>query len=132
MRAQVDDDRSLGDLVTALVTETSTLVRQEVQLAKAEVRESAAQVGRDIAALLVGGAVIYAGFLALLAAVIVALAAAGLSRWLAALVVGGIVTILGAVLVVRGRRALQASRLVPRQTLRTLKEDEEWAKEQIA
>jgi len=130
--AQVRDERSLGDLFAELARETSTLVRQEVQLAKAEVTESATTAGRAIAFLLTGGAVAYAGFLAVLAAIILGLWDAGLEAWQAALLVGIVVAIVGIFLVMRARETLQTTVLVPRKTVDTLKEDQEWMKEQIA
>jgi putative superfamily III holin-X len=72
------DDRSLGDLFADLVRELGELVRQEAQLAKAELRQNATQASRAIAALVVGGAIVYAGVLALLAAAILGLGQAGL------------------------------------------------------
>ncbi len=125
------DDRSLGELFAELAQETSTLVRQEVELARVELGQKAAQVGRDVASLVVGGAVVYAGFLAIMAAVIVALGEAGLPWWLSALLVGVVVAGVGAALVARARTALQQTDLTPRQTVETLKEDREWAKDQI-
>jgi len=125
------DDRSLGELFAELAQETSTLVRQEVELARVELGQKAARIGRDIASLVLGGAVAYAGFLAIMAAVIVALADAGLDWWLAALVVGLVVVGVGAALLLRGRAALQNANLAPSRTVETLKEDQEWAKEQI-
>jgi hypothetical protein len=130
--AHARNETSLADLFSELVRETSTLVRQEVQLAKAELRESATEAGKGIASLVVGGAIAYAGFLALLAAVILALGEAGVSWWLAALIVGVVVIIVGYVLISRARSALQASSLVPRRTIQTLKEDKEWVQEQIS
>ncbi len=125
------DDRSLGELFAELAQETSTLVRQEVELARVELSQKAARIGRDVASLVLGGAVAYAGFLAIMAAVIVALADAGLDWWLAALLVGVVVAGVGGALVARGRAALQHADLAPSRTVETLKEDQEWAKEQI-
>ena len=125
------DDRSLGELFAELAQETSTLVRQEVELARVELGQKAAGVGRAVASLVLGGAVAYAGFLAIMAAVIVALADAGLPWWLAALLVGVVVAGVGYALVARARAALQRVELAPRRTVETLKEDREWAKEQI-
>ncbi len=125
------DDRSLGELFAELAQETSTLVRQEVELARVELGQKAAGVGRAVASLVLGGAVAYAGFLAIMAAVIVALANAGLPWWLSALLVGVVVAGVGYALVARARAALERVELVPRRTVETLKEDREWAKEQI-
>jgi MFS family permease len=130
--AQVRDERSLGDLFADLARQTSTLIRQEIDLAKAEVTESATNAGRAIAFLLAGGAVAYAGFLAILAAIVLGLWNAGLEPWQAALLVGIVVAVIGIFLVMRARDTLQTTVLVPRRTVATLKEDQEWMKEQLA
>jgi hypothetical protein len=124
------DNRSLGELFAELSRETSTLVRQEVQLAKAEMSQTASQIGKDIGFLAVGGAVAYAGFLALIAALILGLVALGLAGWLSALIVGLVVAGVGYFLVQKGLNELKRVDLKPQQTIETLKEDKEWAKEQ--
>jgi hypothetical protein len=131
MMAQIREDRSLGELFAELARETTTLARQEVQLAKAELSQSAAQIGRSVASLLVGGAIAYAGFLAILAAIIVGLGEAGVPWWLSALIVGVVVAVIGYVLIMRARDGLQGASLFPRTTVETLKEDTEWVKEQL-
>jgi hypothetical protein len=126
------DDRSLGELFSDLAGDMGTLVRQEVGLAVTEVTHKAERAGRDIAMLAVGGLVAYAGVLALVAALIIGLAAAGFAWWLAALLVGAVVAAIGIVLVQRGLGSLKRADLAPRQTLETLKEDAQWAKDQIS
>lgn len=130
--AQGRDDRSLGELFAELARETSTLVRQEVQLARDEVSQQVARVGRNIGALVAGGAVVYAGFLAIIAAVILLLGDLGLPWWLAALLVGVVVAGIGGALVARAITALKQTDLVPHQTVETLREDQEWVKEQTS
>ncbi len=125
------DDRSLSDLFAELARETSTLVRQEVQLAGTEMGERASQLGKPAASLAVAGAVVYAGFLALVAGVILLLGEAGMPTWLAALLVGLLLAGAGYLLVQRARAALKRVDLVPRRTIDTLREDATWAKEQI-
>ena len=129
--AQPRDERSLGDLFSDLSRETTTLVRQEVQLAKAELTQSASEAARGIGMLVAGGAVAYAGLLFLLLAVVYGLIEAGWDPWLSALVVGVVVVAIGAILVLRARESLKPANLAPRRTVETLKEDQEWAKEQI-
>jgi hypothetical protein len=129
--AQLRDERSLGDLFSDLSRETTTLVRQEVQLAKAELTQSATEAARGIGMLVAGGAVAYAGMLFLLLAVVFGLIEAGLDAWLSALIVGLVVVAIGAVLVLRARESLKPANLAPQKTVETLKEDAEWAKEQI-
>jgi hypothetical protein len=77
-----------------------------------------------------GGLIIYAGFLALLAAAILGLAHV-LAAWLSALIVGVVALLVGAGVVFKGRRDLELRNLVPDRTLRTLREDAEWAREQM-
>ena len=129
--AQLRDERSLGDLFSDLSRETTTLVRQEVQLAKAELTQSATDAARGIGMLAAGGAVAYAGLLFLLLAIVFGLIEAGWDAWLSALVVGLVVVAIGAVLVLRARESLKPANLAPQKTVETLKEDAAWAKEQI-
>ena len=131
MMAQVRDERSLGDLFSDLSRETTTLVRQEVQLAKAELTQSATEAARGIGMLVAGGAVAYAGLLFVLLAIVFGLIEVGWEAWLSALVVGVVVVAIGAILVLRARESLKPANLAPRRTIETLKEDQEWAKEQI-
>jgi hypothetical protein len=128
---QPTDERSLGELFADLARETGTLVSREVALARTEMTEKAARVSKDIAFLAIGGLVAYAGLLAIIAALILVLAANGVPLWVSALIVGLIVASLGYVLVQRGLTALKREDLAPRQTIESLKEDTQWAKEQI-
>lgn len=120
---------TIGELFAELSRETTTLVRQEMKLATTELSHKASRVGKDVGFLAVGGAVIYAGFLAIIAAVIIVLASL-LPWWLSALLVGVVVAAVGGILVQRGLDALKHEKLAPEQTIATLKENAEWAKEQ--
>jgi xanthine/uracil permease len=102
-----------------------------VQLAKAELTQSASEAGRGIASLVAGGAIAYAGLFFLLLAIVFGLIEAGWDAWLSALVVGLVVVAIGAVLVLRARESLKPANLAPQKTVETLKEDAAWAKEQI-
>src|SRR5918997_5455566 len=123
------DDRSLGELFSELAQDTSTLVRQEVQLAKTEMGQKASRLGKDVGFLAVGGAVAYAGLLAIIAGIIV-LVGQVIPMWLSAFLVGLVVAGVGYFLVRRGLDALKREDLAPRQTIETLKEDQQWAKDQ--
>ena len=123
------DDRSLGELFSELSQETTTLIRQEVNLAKTEMSQKASRVGKDVGFMAAGGAVAYAGLLAILAGVI-ALLALVIPLWLSALLVGVVVAGLGYFLVRKGLDALKQEDLAPRDTIQTLKEDKQWAKDQ--
>ena len=124
------DDRSLGELFSELSQETTTLVRQEMNLATTEMTQKASRAGRHIGVLAAGGAVAYAGLLAIIAGVI-ALLSLVIPLWLSALLVGLVVAAVGYFLVRRGLDALKQEDLAPRETLETLKEDKEWAKDQM-
>lgn len=125
------DDRSIGQLFGDLSRQLSTLVRKEIELARTEVTSKAQSASRDAALIGVGGALIYAGFLGVMAAVIFGLVQAGLDPWLAALIVGLVVAIVGAVLVQRGRSDLAQANLAPERTVESIKDDAEWAKERM-
>ena len=77
-----------------------------------------------------GGFLLYAGLLFLMLAAVFALILV-LPAWAAALIVGGVAVILGAILLLKGRRDVGPRGLVPDRTLRTLREDAEWAREQM-
>jgi len=131
MQQQSKDERSLGELFGDLARDTATLVSQEVTLAKTEMTAKATRVGKDIGFLAVGGMIAYAGLLAIIAAVILLLGSNGVPWWLSALIVGLVVAGIGYVLVQRGLTALKREDLTPRQTIESLKEDTQWAKEQV-
>src|SRR5579872_1094977 len=128
-RRTTGDDRSLGELFSDLSRETTTLVRQEVALAKAELSQKAAQAGKDVGFLAAGGAVAYAGFLALVAALIVGLGQAGLSWWVSALLVGIVVAAIGGAFVWTGIQQLRNLNPTPTQTIESLKENQAWTKD---
>ena len=124
------EERSLGELFSELAGETSTLVRQEMQLAKVELGQKAAQAGREAAFIGLGGAVAHAGFLAVLAAVIL-LVGEFIPVWLSALVIGLAAVAAGYFLSRQRLDALKQLDPTPRATVETLKQDKEWAKEQM-
>jgi len=79
----------------------------------------------------VGGVVAYGGLLAIIAGVIFVIADRGVPVWISALFVGVIVAAIGYLFVQRGITALKKQDLTPRQTIASIKEDTQWAKEQI-
>jgi MFS family permease len=123
-------DRSLPELVKQLADQTSTLVRQEVDLAKAEVSQKGQQLGKG-AGLLGAAAVI--GLLAAgaLTAFLIMLLDGALPNWLSALIVAVVFGAIAAILALQGRNRIRAAGPpVPEQTVETVKEDVEWAKTQ--
>src|SRR3954454_14632443 len=121
-------ERPLGDLVKQLAEQTSTLVRQEVELAKAEAAQKGQVAGKG-AGLIGAGAVI--GLLAAgaLTAFLIMLLDGALANWLSALIVAVVFGAIAGVLALRGRDKVQeATPPVPEQTVETVKEDVQWAK----
>jgi hypothetical protein len=121
-------DHSIGELVKDLATETSTLVRQEIDLAKAEMTDRGKRAGKGVGMLAAGAAVALLAFGALTAGLIAALDLA-MPTWLAALIVTAIHGAIAGVLVQIGRKQVQeAAPPVPEDTIESVKEDVQWAK----
>lgn len=128
---RVPDERSLGELMSELSRETATLVRQEMALARSELTQNAARAGRHAGAIAGGGALAYAGALAIVAAIVLLLIRAGLAPWVAALVGGAVILGVGYALIQYGLTALRRDPLTPAGTVETLKENAQWAKNQM-
>jgi hypothetical protein len=123
------DDRSTSDLLRELSQQTGDLVRKEMELAKAELREKGKAAG--IAGGMFGGAGVIAlyGVGALTAAAILGLAIV-LDAWLAALLVGvGYLAVAGILALTGKKKVEQATPPVPEQAIESSKEDVEWTKQ---
>lgn len=123
--------RSLIGLFSDLWRETSTLVREEAQLARAEISEKVTQVESAAVSLAVGGAILFAGVLVLLFAAVAGLAQVlppDSAAWLSPLIVGMIVVVVGAIMLAKGRANLRASSLKPTRTANSLSRDAELAR----
>lgn len=123
-------ERGIAGLFGDLAREGTRLLRQEIALAKSEMLAKLAQIGRGAGELIAGGLILFAGFLVLLAAAVLGLSQV-VPPWAAALIVGGVVLLIGLGLAVKGRRDMTAEKLAPGRTLRTLREDADWAREQM-
>lgn len=128
--ADLQQERSIGELFGELASDLGTLVRQELALAKVELAHKATRAGKDVGRLAAGGAIAYAGLLAVLAALI-GLLSEVVPWWAAALIVGVIVGIVGYSMLSGALSALKKADLTPQQTVETLKEDAQWAKNQM-
>jgi len=123
-------EKSLGELFGDLTRETSQLVREELNLAKAEMTQKASKAAKDAVTIAAGAFVAYMGLLVLVAALVLGLAAAGMPAWVAALVVGLLFCIGGGIAAMQGIKALKQIDPIPHQTVETLKEDGQWIKDQ--
>ena len=126
----MQNSRSMSDVLQDIVGNIQEIVRSEFRLAKVEIQQETAKAVRSGIPLVLGGLLgLYAvGFL-LLAAV------HGLSlvvdAWLASLIVGGVILIPAMILVGMGRKRFKEVKMVPEKTVGTMKENVQWAKNQI-
>jgi Putative Actinobacterial Holin-X, holin superfamily III len=124
-------EQPMGELFKQLSNDLSTLVRQELKLAQAEMTEKGKKAGIGVG--MFGGA----GIVSLLAlgtltACLVAVLATGMDVWLAALIVTVVYGALAGVLALIGKnRVSEATPPVPEQTVESVKEDVQWAKTQL-
>ena len=134
------NDHVLIHLIRELRDETTTLVRQEIALAKAETSEKAARLGRNAAYLVAGIAVAYAAFVLLLLG-IRNLAAAWLIKggtepetaaWLSSFIVAIVIGLVGWLLIAKGKHALSQEGLTPTKTIESLREDQHFIKHKLA
>ena len=121
---------SLGELFTRLTTDTGALVRQEVALARAEMRQVGSTLARDGTRIGIALGLALAGALALTAFLVVALGDLLNNYWLGALIVGVVLLGIGGFLAKSAIEDVKRRGLVPEQTLDTLREDAAWAKQE--
>ncbi|WP_240801559.1 phage holin family protein [Streptomyces sp. A1136] len=122
---------SIGNLISEIGADLSHLVRDEIELAKAEIKQESTKAGKAVGML--GGAG-YAGHLALLLGsltIVFALAHVMDIAW-AALIVTAVWAVAGAILYVNGRKQLRTVNLKPEQTVEAVKEDVRWARHPIS
>jgi uncharacterized membrane protein YqjE len=121
----------LGDLFRQLAQDSAALIRQEVALARAEMRENLQSAMRGAVRLAIGGAVALVGALVLVAFLVLLVGNLIGIYWLGALIVGVVLTAAGAIMVKTALDNLSAEALKPEQTVETLKEDKEWLTNEI-
>jgi len=129
-----DGERSLISLFVDLWRETSTLVHDEVELARVEVSEKIDKAGTAIAVIATAAAFLFAGFLILLLAAVNALAILlpeDMAAWLSPLIVGVVVLVVGLIALSKGRADLRVRNLKPERALESVKRDTEMVKEHV-
>lgn len=125
------DTSSLATHLSELADETSTLFRKEIELARAEVKESVHRLQRGAVFMGTSGAVLYAGALLMLAAVTL-LVAKFIPLWLSAFLVGGLTLGAGYAMFARGKKDVKDTDLVPHRAVRSVREVKTLAVEQPA
>ena len=120
-------EQPLGDLLKQLSQETATLVRQEIELAKAEISTTGKRAGVGVGLVGAAGVAAFLALGALTAFLILALNAL-MPAWLAALIVAIVYGVIAGILALRGRDKVKEATPPAPQTVETVKEDIEWAK----
>jgi len=124
-------DQSIGELLKQLSEQTATLVRQELDLAKAEMQEKGRRAGVGIGLIGAGGVLALVAVGAS-AATLILILAEWMDAWIAALIVTLVYAAGAAVLAMLGKEKVgEATPPVPEQTIETVKEDVQWAKSQV-
>lgn len=139
MNSEPTHANSIAGLLSELRDETTTLLRQEIALAKTEMKENVSRTGNHAVQLAVGGFVAYAGIIVLLIGIGHLLGAllirAGLdaqvAEWLAPSVIGLIVAIIGWMMLSRAKHAIAHEDLAPRQTIDSLRANKQWAQNKL-
>jgi len=134
------NEPNLVDLLKQLRDDTTTLVREEVALAKTEVSEKASSFSRNAAFIAIGGFIGYTALLLILMALGALLAQffrsqgfqEGTSTFLGLVIVGAIVAAISGVLISKGISKFKGEKLAPEKTIETLREDKEWAQRKFA
>lgn len=127
-----EPEPSLGDLFKELAHESTTLIKQEIGLAKAEMTSNARALAKDAVMLAVGGGILLVGVLVLTAFLVALLGdILGDEYWLGALIVGAVYALIGGVLLMKGKKGMQHDDLKPEQTMRSLQEDKRWAQNEV-
>jgi uncharacterized membrane protein YqjE len=125
------DNQSIGGLFKQLSTDSSHLLRQEIALAKTELRETGSQLGQTASKLGIAIGVGISGTLALTAFVVIGLGDLIGSYWASALIVGVVMVGTAAILARRAIASLKAERIGVPETAGTLRDDTRWAKEEV-
>jgi len=139
MNSDIPPTTSIPSLLRELRDDASTLIKQQVSLAKVELKENVSRLGGHVAKIAVGGVVTFVGAIVLLIGLGqllgVLLEAAGLSddtaQWLGPVIVGLVVAIIGYAMLAKAKKALTQDSVAPRQTIETLKADQQWAQNKL-
>ncbi|MBO1073319.1 phage holin family protein [Roseomonas marmotae] len=126
-----DTNRTVPDLLGDLLQQTSSLVRKEVQLARAELNEKIGQVGTAATSIGIAAALLMAAVVILLQAVVALLVTFGLTTWLAGFIVGIVVAGIAYVLLRSGMNKMKAANLTPERTAHQVSRDATLAKEAV-
>lgn len=130
VRGVADGDRSLPELLRALSNDSMLLIRKEAELFRAETEQKLTVAQRRVMVLGAGAMVAYLGVLSLTAALILALATA-IPAWASALIVGLLLAMAGGAAMLVGKNRLENEELLPKDTIRSVKQDVRTVREAV-
>jgi hypothetical protein len=119
---------SFGELLSQLANTSAALIRDQIELAKEEMRENLARIRSGLVTVAVSAVIGLLALFTLCAAAVIGLGIL-IGAGMAALVIGLGLAAVGAVIAASGIRRLKRARLKPKETVRSLKENKEWLKE---
>jgi uncharacterized membrane protein YqjE len=126
-----DHDASLGELFRRLTSDTTELLRSELELAKAEARETGTRLAKDVSRIGIAAALAFVGTLALSAFLVIGLGnVLGGRFWLSSLLVGVIFAGSGYMMLQGALRDIKEHGVTPEKTIASLRENAQWAKEE--
>ncbi|HVU35910.1 MAG TPA: phage holin family protein [Opitutaceae bacterium] len=139
MNSEFHPPHSLSSLIRNLRDETTTLMRQEIDLAKAELKDNTAHLASHAVQIAIGAFVGYAGAIVILVGIGLLVSSIfvrlgmqqDMAVWLALVIVGVVVALIGGGMAMRAKKAIAAEDIAPRQTGRTLRADKQWVENKL-
>jgi uncharacterized membrane protein YqjE len=122
--------RSVPEVLQDIVGNIEEIIRSEFRLAKAEVREEASKAAPPFKMIVIGAGIGFYALGFLLFTLMMGLATV-VATWLAALIVGAVLGLIALVLITTASKRLKQVNTVPERTIETMKENVQWAKNQI-
>jgi hypothetical protein len=127
----VQEDRTVPELFTDLISQVTSLFRTETRLARAEINEKITQAGSGVGMIAAGAILLIPALVILLQAGAVALTDQGFQPAAAALIVGGAAFVVGLVIALIGVNQLKMKNLTPNKTIEQLQSDAAFARNQV-
>lgn len=133
MDPEVVPSDSIGGLVRGILTDIQTLVREEIALARVELREQAVRAKAAAVSFGIAAGALAIGSLFLLIAIAFGIAdLLNWPAWTGFLIVAIVLTLVGLVTLASGRKKIRTVHAVPEETVVTLKENSEWIAKRLS
>ena len=133
MDPQVTQTESLGGLIRGILMDLRTLIREEIALARVEIRDQATRARAAALAFgIAAGALLFGGAFLLIALAIGIADVLNWPAWAGFLIVAILLSIIGVFTLSSGRKQLRTVHAVPEETVTTLKENSEWIAKRLS